>query len=123
LAGGRGEAGEAAAARELSRQGMTLLERNLRSAGAEIDLVGLDGRTIVFIEVKARSSEAFGTPEEAVDREKRRRIVRAARAFLRRKGLSRQPCRYDIAAVDLDAQGRPVAVRWTRAAFDEGDMR
>ncbi len=121
MAGARGEAGETAAARELARQGMTLLERNLRSAGAEVDLVALDGDTIVFVEVKARSSDAFGTAEEAVDRDKRRRIVRAARAFLRRKGLSRQPCRYDIAAVDLDARGRPTAVRWTRGAFDEGD--
>jgi putative endonuclease len=102
---------------------MTLLERNLRAAGGEIDLVALCGGTIVFVEVKARSSDAFGTPEEAVDFGKRRTVVRAAREFLRRKGLSDRPRRYDVAAVRLGEKGRPEEVRWTEAAFDEGEFQ
>jgi putative endonuclease len=117
----RGRAGEKAAERELKKRRMVLLERNLRVAGAEIDLVALDGRTFVFVEVKARSASSRTKPEEAVDRAKRRNVVRGARAFLKGKGLLSEPRRYDVAAVELDARGKPVAVRWTEGAFDERD--
>jgi putative endonuclease len=115
-----GELGERAAEKELKRLRMTLLERNLRSAGAEIDLVALDGKTIVFVEVKSRAGNARVGPVEAVDGEKQRHVIRGARAFLRRKGLTGQPRRYDIAAVRLADDGRPVSVKWVKAAFDEG---
>ncbi len=118
-----GEAGERAAERELKKLRMTLLERNLRSAGAEIDLVALDGRTIVFVEVKSRSADARVGPVEAVDSNKQSHVVRGARAFLKRKGLTDQPRRYDIAAVTLGAGGQPVSVKWIKAAFDEGAAR
>ena len=114
-----GEAGERAAERELRRLGMTLLERNLRAAGGEIDLLAYDRGTIVIVEVKSRSTNAPGTAAEAVTARKRRNLVRAARAHLKGKGLLRQPRRYDVAVVDLDAKGRAVEVRWTKAAFDE----
>jgi putative endonuclease len=123
MPGARGDAGEKAAARELRRLGMELLERNVRLAGAEIDLVALDRETVVFVEVKARSGTAFGTAAEAVDRRKRARISRAARAFLLRSKLAGRPVRYDVASVDLDASGRPTGVRWVRAAFAEEDGR
>jgi putative endonuclease len=100
---------------------MKLLERNVRIAGAEIDLVALDRETLVFIEVKARSSHRYGAPEEAVDRNKRRFLIRAARAFLKRKGLLGRARRYDVAAVELDGEGMPGAVRWTTDAFSEED--
>lgn len=119
-AGGR--AGERAAEKEARRRGLTILERNLVVGGAEIDLVALDGEVFVFIEVKARSDEAHGAPEEFVDREKRRRIVRGARTFLKRKRLLDRARRYDIAAVLLRPSGRPGEVRWTEAAFDEGEV-
>lgn len=116
-----GRAGEREAERELSRRGMTLLERNVRLKGAEIDLLALDGKTIVIIEVKARSSSAFGTPEEAVDRKKQRSLVRGARTFLAGKGLLDRARRYDIAAVHLDEEGHATVTGWTKAAFDEGE--
>jgi putative endonuclease len=98
---------------------MVLLERNVRLAGAEIDLVALDGETVVFVEVKARSGLAFGAPAEAVDRRKRTRVSRAARAFLKGSGLAGRRVRFDVASVTLDAAGRPTQVRWIRAAFAE----
>jgi len=116
-----GQTGEREAERELKRRGMTLLERNVRLKGAEIDLLALDGRTIVVVEVKARTSDAFGSPEEAVDRGKRRALVHGARTFLSGKGLLGQPRRYDVAAVHLDGSGRATRTDWTRGAFDEGD--
>jgi putative endonuclease len=123
LNGRPGEAGERAAEKELKRLRMTLLERNLRSAGAEIDLIALDGKTIVFVEVKSRSTGARVGPVEAVDGTKQRHIIRGAWAFLRRKGLTDQPRRYDIAAVTLGDDGRPISVSWMKAAFDEGAAR
>jgi putative endonuclease len=123
MPGARGDAGEKAAARELRRQGMVLLERNVRVAGAEIDLVALDRETVVFVEVKARSGESFGAPAEAVDRRKQARISRASRAFLASSGLAGRPVRYDVASVTLDASGRPQRVRWIRAAFASEDGR
>ncbi len=118
---GPGQVGERAAEAELKRLGMTLLERNLRSAGAEIDLVALDGRTIVFIEVKSRAATSRVSPEETVDAAKERHVIRGARAFLTRKGLGSSPRRYDIAAVSIGKRGEAVSVRWMKSAFDEGD--
>ncbi|MHC4472962.1 MAG: YraN family protein [Planctomycetota bacterium] len=118
-----GRAGERAAEKELRRRGMKVLERNLRSGGSELDLVALDGETFVFVEVKSRSSAAHGDPAEAVDLAKRRRVVRAARAFLAGKRLMDRPRRYDVAAVMLDEKGRASSVRWTEGAFDEGEAR
>ncbi len=115
----RGRAGERAAERELRRRGLILLERNVRAGRGEIDLVALDGGTIVIVEVKARSPAALETPEEAVDRRKRRSLILAARSFLARKRLLHLPRRYDVAAVLLDDRGRAAGIRWTKAAFDE----
>ena len=117
-----GRAGERAAEKEARRRGMTVLERNLVAGGNEIDLVALDGEVLVFIEVKARRTDSHGAPEEFVDSGKQRRIIRAARAFLKHKRLLDRRRRYDIAAVRLDAKGRAENVRWTEAAFDEGDV-
>jgi putative endonuclease len=117
-----GRVGERAAEREARRRGMTVLERNLVAGGAEIDLVALDGEVLVFIEVKARTADSHGSPEEFVDSEKRRRIIHGARAFLKRKRLLERRRRYDIAAVRLGANGRAESVRWTEAAFDEGEV-
>jgi putative endonuclease len=118
-----GEVGERYAERHLRKLGMKLLERNLRAAGGEIDLVAFDRGTFVFVEVKSRSSERFGRPEEAVDRAKRRNVARAAREFLKRKGLLDRPRRYDVAAVRLDDRGRPVSIDWTKSAFEEADLQ
>lgn len=102
---------------------MRLLERNLRAAGGEIDLVAFDRGVFVFVEVKSRSTDVGGSAEEAVDARKRANVVRTARAFLARRGLLDRPRRYDVAAVRLDGDGRPVAVDWTKGAFDETNER
>src|SRR5262249_31934671 len=73
-----GGGGEQVAARYLRRCGYFILERNYRAAGAEIDLVAIEGETLVFVEVKARSGMLFGAPVEAVDKNKQVRIRRAA---------------------------------------------
>jgi putative endonuclease len=80
---------------------MTIVARNFRTrnGSAEVDLIGREGPTLVFIEVKTRASEDFGAPEEAVDREKRRRLVRAASEYLRRCRADESSARFDIVSV------------------------
>ena len=94
-----GRRGERIAERHLRRCGYRILERNFRAAGAEIDLVAADRETLVFIEVKARTSGAFGVPAEAVDTRKSERIRRAAAVYLRHNRAEARPARFDVVAI------------------------
>jgi putative endonuclease len=76
-----GKAGEALAARYLERAGLVIVDRNWRCAAGEIDLVALDGAELAFVEVKTRSSLAFGHPFEAITAEKYARMRRLALAW------------------------------------------
>ena len=113
-----GDAGEAQALAHLERQGLTLVQRNYRVAagpnarGGEVDLIlrERDG-TLVFVEVRARSSAAFGGAAASVTATKQRRLVFAAQHFLRRYSTL-PPCRFDVVAI----QGE--GVEWLRGAFD-----
>ncbi|MDO4715597.1 MAG: YraN family protein [Bacteroidales bacterium] len=90
-----GAAGEAAAALYLAQQGYTLHERNWRSHHYEIDLIAEWHGTLVFVEVKTRSSASFGQPYEAVDDAKEHRLVRAAHHYCLSKA-HQGPWRVDI---------------------------
>ena len=109
-----GEAAERHAAALLCAAGLTLLCRRYRVRGGEIDLVALDGDTLVFVEVKARRSRRFGVPGEAVTFHKQRRLVAAARTYLR-EHPHRGPCRFDVIAIE-STRGT-AAARWLRDAF------
>ena len=77
-----GRRGERAAEKYLRRNGYRIVKRNFRAAGAEIDLVAMDGDVLVFVEVKTRRSRDAGAPEEAVDERKQKQIRRAAEIFV-----------------------------------------
>lgn len=91
-----GAAAEHEAEAYLVRKGAEILDRNVRLGHGEIDLVAKMGDVILFVEVKARSSDRFGTPAEAVHREKRRRILSAANCYIGMHGLTDSPIRFDI---------------------------
>ncbi len=111
LAGG---AAEDLAARYLEGRGLAIVERNWRCRAGEIDLVARDGATLVFVEVRLRTSAAFGGARASVDAHKRQRILRAARTYL--AGRADLPCRCDVVLLDrLD----PARVEWIRDAFGE----
>jgi putative endonuclease len=110
-----GRRGEEIAARHLRRCGYRILERNYRAAGAEIDLVATERSTLVFVEVKTRSSAAFGAPAEAVDERKAARIHRAAGIYLRRVHAAERPVRFDIVAIV--GAGRACRLELLRDAF------
>ena len=114
---GRGDVGEAAACGHLKRQGYKPLVRNYRSRWGEIDLVCRHKDTLVFVEVKARSADSWGTPAEAVTPSKQRRILRTAYAYLEEIQLRDMPVRFDVVEVFLKGDAEPEC-RLIPAAFE-----
>lgn len=111
-----GRIGEDLAHRHLRRHGCTVVARNYRtrSGSGEIDLVAWDGDRLAFVEVKTRASAEFGSPESAVDLEKRGRILRAAQDYARRADIPWERVRFDIVSVVLQPEEK---VEWLRGAF------
>ena len=97
-----GELGERAARKHLKRLGLKFLTANFRSARGEIDLVFRDGHCLVFVEVKTRSSEDWGRPAAAIDRERRQRLSRAALDYLRLLHNPAVKLRFDVVEVLLE---------------------
>ena len=98
-----GRRGEDLAHRYLQKRGFTVIARNYRARSgiAELDIVAKDGETLVFVEVKARSSDKYGPPDRAVGEEKRRRLFRGAREYVRRAGADWEHVRFDLVSVVL----------------------
>lgn len=113
-----GHRGEAAAARFLRRNGYKILAQGHRSRTGELDLVALDRKTIVFVEVKTRVSDEAGLPSEAVDRDKQRRLTQQAVAFLKRHGLFERKARFDVIAITWPKDARRPAIEHIKDAFD-----
>jgi putative endonuclease len=111
-----GAIGEDLAHRYLQAHGCTVVARNYRtrSGSGEIDLVAWHGETLIFVEVKTRSTEEFGAPDSAVDAEKQDRVQRAARDYVRRAGAKWEQTRFDIVSVLLVS---PLRIEWIRDAF------
>jgi putative endonuclease len=104
-----GKAGEDRAAKFLAKQGYRVLERNYRTSHGEIDLIALHEGTIVFVEVKTRTSNVFGAPELAVTPQKQRRMIKTALGYITYKKLHQVPCRFDVVAIS-DATEKEVAL-------------
>ena len=102
--------------RFLRLQGMRPITRNHRCRGGEVDLIMWDGETVVFVEVRYRSSADRGTAAETVHHHKQRRIGVAARHFLAQNPrFASRPCRFDVIAIDGIFQPTP---QWIKGAFD-----
>jgi putative endonuclease len=94
-----GRRGEAEAARYLRRLGYRIIARRERILRGDIDIIALDGRTVVFVEVRSRSDTSHGHPVETIDRQKQRRLVDLANAYIRRHRLENTPVRIDVVTV------------------------
>jgi putative endonuclease len=111
-----GERGEALAVEVLKAKGYRIIERNFRGSVGEIDIVAREAQTLVFVEVKTRETDRFGTAKWAVDRKKMRKVSMAALEYLNRKSWGDRPARFDVVAVDFSPAGPQVELY--RNAFD-----
>ena len=110
----QGTAAEELARRYLETRGLTLVARNFRCRVGELDLIMRDGDQLVFVEVRSRRHDRFGTPAESVTRTKQQRLLRAAAVYLQRQHLD-LPCRFDVLA-SLHPDSEP-QMEWIRDAF------
>ena len=111
-----GRRGEDVAAAFVAGLGWRVVVRNFRCRAGEIDVVALDGDTVVFVEVRARAGRGFGTPLESVDGRKQAQVGRVARHFLSARGWHERAARFDVVGIRLDVD--PPVVEHVRGAFD-----
>lgn len=112
-----GDIGELVAERFLKAKGMKILERNCRTPFGEIDIVAMDGRTLVFVEVKTRTSGLFGSGAEAIDGRKKKKLERSALYYTSRKD-PHSPSRFDVISICLVPEGSKV--EHIKDAFEAG---
>ena len=111
----RGAAAEALAAQFLQERGLDIIARNYRCRGGEIDIIARDGSTLVFVEVRLRSGNAYGGAAASITAGKRRRLTFAARQYLGRL-KAEPPCRFDAILLDALALER---IEWLRNVVEE----
>lgn len=114
-----GKRAEEIAATELKRRNYEVVCTNYRCRGGEIDIIAMDGSTLVFVEVRSRRSDCQEYPSESVDARKQSKLILTARHYLVNNELSEDTdCRFDVVAVTF-IHGRPVGVEVIRNAFME----
>lgn len=95
-----GQTGEAIALEFIKKKGYTILETNWRHSHLEVDIIAMDGDTLVFIEVKTRTFDYHGRPEEAVNQRKMKRLQKAGQAYMQKINHD-WAIRFDVVAVQL----------------------
>jgi putative endonuclease len=113
-----GRAAEQQARSHLEQQGLRLLAQNWACRVGELDLVMLDGDTVVFVEVRYRKHAGWGGALESVDARKRGKVSAAAQFFLQQEPRwAKHPCRFDVVAMSPSAQPSE-RINWIQNAFD-----
>jgi putative endonuclease len=113
--------GERAAVRYLKRKGLRILARNWSCRQGELDIVALDGRQIVFVEVKTRQTDEAGGPFESITPLKQRNLTRTALAYLKKHKLLEYPARFDVVAVAWPEKASEPNVTHIVNAFEPPD--
>ncbi|MDP2681702.1 MAG: YraN family protein [Deltaproteobacteria bacterium] len=96
-----GKKGESLAAEFLRKNGYRIVENNFRNRYGEIDIIAIEGKTLVFIEVKTKTNNKFGPPKMAVDLRKQRQLSKTALAYLTQKRLNDCPARFDVVGISI----------------------
>ena len=110
-----GDQAEALTAAYLERNGLRILERNYRARGGELDLIALDGETLVFVEVRYRKSARFGGAAASIDARKQQRLIHAAQVYLlKHPRQANRPCRFDCVLLDTL---QSTQIDWIKDAF------
>lgn len=114
----KGQLIEDKASRWLEEQGLTLLQRNYRCKLGEIDIIMLDGQQLVFIEVRFRNSNNFGSAAESVNWHKQKKLLKAAGYFLLiNKKYRHLICRFDVIAAQPMQNQNKINYQWIKNAF------
>jgi len=99
-----GKSGEEIALKYLKEKKYNIIKRGFRLFRGEIDIIAYDRKTLVFIEVKTRRSEAFGLPEESVTISKQKQIKKVAQGFLEFNNLQNVECRFDVISLKFSKE-------------------
>jgi putative endonuclease len=116
-----GRTGESAAADYLISKGYTILQQNVRFQKGEIDIVAVDGKFLVIVEVKTRKNAAFGKPYESVNKTKQRRMTLLARQFVSATRLGKSPIRFDVISI-LKNPDNSLEIEHLKDAFKAWDV-
>lgn len=112
-----GDRGEIIAGAFLSEKGYKILDKKVRAPFGELDLVAQNKDVLVFVEVKTRSSEQFGAPEEAVNAQKQKQMVKLAEWYAQKNTLSKMKMRFDVIAILYNGVNAP-QIRHIQHAFE-----
>ncbi len=113
-----GDKGERKAVRFLKQLGYRILERQHQAHFGEIDIIAIDGKQIVFVEVKTRRTTDAGQPFEAVNRTKQKKIARAALAWLKSHRRLCQSCRFDVISIIWESETGSPEITHFKHAFE-----
>lgn len=116
-----GPLAEAIAEERLRELGYCILDRNWRTREGEVDLIAREGEVIVFVEVRARRTRAYGLPEESLTPKKKGRLMKTALAYLADKNLQEMDCRFDLVAIECSKEGGVVRLEHYQDVM-EADM-
>lgn len=105
------------AARYLETMGYTIVECNWRCRLGEVDIVAEDDGVLVFVEVRTRTGNGFGTPQESVDRRKQARLRRVAQMYVQAQGKHNRPLRLDVVAIEWRAAEEEAKITHIPHAF------
>jgi putative endonuclease len=108
----KGKKGEQRAAEELEKRGVTIIDRNFRSPYGEIDLIGIENETLIFIEVKSWNSLFIDSLEQSINKKKQKRIIESAKYFLEKyREYNRMAIRFDVIFIGQDGF-QHIAAAW-----------
>jgi putative endonuclease len=111
-----GDHAEGVAARYLARQGIEVVEKNVYSRGGEIDLIGREGGTLVFFEVRYRGAGSLSGAAESITPTKQKRLVNAVKFYLHRHQLWEADCRIDVVAI-APGDKKQYRIQWIKNAI------
>lgn len=114
-----GQRGEDYAAHQLHQRGYTLRHRNWRAAGGELDIVAERDEVLVFVEVRTRRGDRYGTPEESITPRKRAKLIATAQAYLQALGQPDRAWRIDVAAIEVGPRGDVTRFELIENAIEE----
>lgn len=114
-----GNRGENDAANFLKKEGYKIVEMNYTCKFGEIDIIAIEKKFLVFVEVKSRSSETYGAPEYAITKHKMRQIIRVAESYLFKKKIKNTNCRFDVVAINYNIEDNSKKIRLIKDAFQD----